>query len=164
MAAHYAEEILRFQPNGPYPLLGYSGGGWYAWAVAAELRRRGFTPGLIGLVDTSSTADIHPRLRLRQLIRRQLQRLPRRARALAAQDLRRWPAPQGTTAPQALDPEARPRPTQPLRGDYSLQLHTYYRPPRLPLLVDVFASRRQRRQHEELWNVYAMGRAVLHPC
>jgi len=182
MAAHYADEILRFQPTGPYHLLGYSGGGWYAWAVAAELRRRGATPGLIGLVDTGSTADLHRRVRLRQLIRRQLQRLPRRARALVGGDPGRWPAalaqkrealrylawtmlrPQGGTAPQALDPEARPRPTQPLRGDYFLQLHTYYRPPRLPLRVDVFASRGQLQQHEKLWNFYARGRAMLHPC
>jgi pimeloyl-ACP methyl ester carboxylesterase len=182
MAAHYADEILRFQPKGPYHLLGYSGGGWYAWAVAAELRRRGADPGLIGLVDTGSTADLHRRMRLRQLIRRQLQHLPRRARALVDVDPGRWPSalarkgkalryiawtllrPQGGTAPQVLDPEARPRPTQPLRGDYFLQLHTYYRPPRLPLRTHVFASRGQQHQLENLWNFYARGQALLHPC
>lgn len=66
MAVHYADEILRFQPRGPYHLLGYSGGGWYAWAVAAELHRRGATMGLIGLVDTGATSDLHRRLRFRQ--------------------------------------------------------------------------------------------------
>jgi hypothetical protein len=182
MAAHYADEILRFQPRGPYHLLGYSGGGWYAWAVAAELHRRGATPGLIGLVDTGATADVHRRLRLRQLVRRQLQHLPHRVCSLAATDVSRWPAalarkrqalqfiawtllrPKGTPAPQALNPTATPRPTQPMRGDYFLQLHTYFRPPRLPLRTDVFASRSQMNKHQRLWTFYAQGRAILHPC
>jgi amino acid adenylation domain-containing protein len=182
MAAHYADEILRFQPSGPYHLLGYSGGGWYAWAVAAELHRRGATLGLIGLVDTGSTADLHRRLRLRQLVRRQLQQLPRRARSLAAADLSDWPAAlnrrlqalqfitwtllrsQGRPAPQALNPTASPKPTQPIRGDYFLQLHTYYRPPRLPLRADVFASCSQINHLQKLWNFYAQGLAVVHPC
>jgi amino acid adenylation domain-containing protein len=182
MAAHYADEILRFQPSGPYHLLGYSGGGWYAWAVAAELHRRGATVGLIGLVDTGATADLHRRLRLRQLIRRQMQLLPCRARSLTATDFSRWPGalnrkrealqfitwtllrPQGTPAPLALNPTAGPRPTQPLRGDYFLQLHTYFRPQRLPLRADVFAARSRIATLRKLWNFYTQGRVVLHPC
>ncbi|MFM8278012.1 MAG: non-ribosomal peptide synthetase, partial [Cyanobium sp.] len=38
MAADYAEQILQRQPRGPIHLLGYSGGGWYAHAVALELQ------------------------------------------------------------------------------------------------------------------------------
>lgn len=41
MAARYAEEIATFFPNGPYILGGHSIGGMYAYAVAAELSRRG---------------------------------------------------------------------------------------------------------------------------
>jgi thioesterase domain-containing protein len=37
MAADYADQILRRQPEGPIHLLGYSAGGWYAHAVAIEL-------------------------------------------------------------------------------------------------------------------------------
>ncbi|MEV0298179.1 amino acid adenylation domain-containing protein [Nocardia sp. NPDC050710] len=40
-AAHYADEIQRTQPSGPYRLLGYSAGGPIAHAVAVELQRRG---------------------------------------------------------------------------------------------------------------------------
>jgi amino acid adenylation domain-containing protein len=182
MAAHYADEILRCQPSGPHHLLGYSGGGWYAWAVAAELHRRGARPGLIGLVDTGATADLHRRLRLRQLVLRQLRRLPRRARSLGNTDISRWPAalnrklqalqfiawtllrPRGAIAPEALNPTAVPKPTQPLRGDYFIQLHTYYRPPRLPLRTDVFAANSRMKEHQQLWNFYAQGQAVLHSC
>jgi amino acid adenylation domain-containing protein len=41
MARHYAQEIRRFQPVGPYWVSGYSAGGWIAYAVATELRRQG---------------------------------------------------------------------------------------------------------------------------
>ena len=41
MARHYAEEIRRLQPEGPYRVSGYSAGGWIAYAVATELRSEG---------------------------------------------------------------------------------------------------------------------------
>jgi hypothetical protein len=133
-------------------------------------------------VDTGATADLHRRLRLRQLVLRQLRRLPRRARSLGNTDLSRWPGalnrklqalqfiawtllrPRGAIAPEALNPTAVPKPTQPLRGDYFIQLHTYYRPPRLPLRTDVFAANSRMKEHQQLWNFYAQGQAVLHSC
>lgn len=182
MAAHYADEILRFQPRGPYHLLGYSGGGWYAWAVAAELRRRGGSLGLVGMVDTGGTADLHRRLRLQQLLLRKVHGLPVRARRWilsGSGDWRtvlrkKWSAlrfigwtllrPRGQKAPQVADPDALPRPTQPLRGDYFIQLHTYYRPPRLPVRTDIFAAVSSGNSHRRLWNFYSRGRAHFHPC
>jgi amino acid adenylation domain-containing protein len=65
MAAHYADEIRRFQPEGPYHLLGFSAGAWYAWAVAAELCRQGAAIGLLGLIDPGPTSRVHKRLLLR---------------------------------------------------------------------------------------------------
>jgi amino acid adenylation domain-containing protein len=182
MAAHYADEILRFRPHGPYHLLGYSGGGWYAWAVAAELRRRGASLGLVGMVDTGGTADLHRRLRMQQLLLRKMHRLPVRARQWILRGSgdrstvlsEKWNAlrfigwtllrPRGQMAPQASDPDAMPRPTQPLRGDYFIQLHTYYRPPRLPVRTDIFAAASAQKNHRRLWNFYSRGRAHIHPC
>ena len=182
MAAHYADEILRFRPHGPYHLLGYSGGGWYAWAVAAELRRRGASLGLVGMVDTGGTADLHRRLRLQQLLLRKMHRLPLRARRWILSGSGDWSTvlrekwnalrfigwtllrPRGQKAPQASDPDAMPRPTQPLRGDYFIQLHTYYRPPRLPVRTDIFAAASAQQNHRRLWNFYSRGRAHIHPC
>jgi hypothetical protein len=69
----------------------------------------------------------------------------------------------GEIAPQALDPDASPRPTQPLRGDYFLQLHTYYRPPRLPIRVDIFATRSAENDLQKLWDFYSTSNAYVHP-
>jgi len=181
MASHYASEILRFQPQGPIHLLGYSGGGWYAWAVAAEILSRGGCLGLVGLVDTSGTADLHRRLRLQKILFNGSQRLLRQdfhwrgirsvlrrnamRRKLEALRFHGWTLLRtpGGTAPQALDPDARPQPTQPLRGDYFLQLHTYYRPPRLPIRVDIFSARSAENNRRRLWNFYSRGNAYVHP-
>ena len=181
MASHYASEILCLRPHGAIHLLGYSGGGWYAWAVAAEILRRGGRLGLVGLVDTRGTADLHRRLRLHQLLLNgsqkllqqfshwrktpslpRLSSLRRKLESLRflAWTLLRTP---GEIAPQALDPDAKPRPTQPLRGDYFLQLHTYYRPPRLPIRVDIFGTRSAENDLRKLWNFYSTGKAYVHP-
>jgi pimeloyl-ACP methyl ester carboxylesterase len=182
MASHYASEILRLRPQGPFHLLGYSGGGWYAWAVAAEILRRGGCLGLIGLVDTRGTADLHRRLRLQQLLLngtqqllRQLSRwrdspsLPQRnslRRKLEAFRFHSWTLLRtpGGIAPNALDPDAMPRPTQPLGGDYFIQLHTYYRPPRLPVRADIFSTPSAENNQRKLWNFYATGEVYLHPA
>ena len=50
-ATQYADEICALQPQGPYVLCGFSLGGWYAYAVATELLRRGAKVKLI-LFDT----------------------------------------------------------------------------------------------------------------
>jgi amino acid adenylation domain-containing protein len=47
MAAQYADEIIALRPLGPYVLGGYSLGGWFAYAVATELKRRGATVKLL---------------------------------------------------------------------------------------------------------------------
>jgi amino acid adenylation domain-containing protein len=182
MASHYASEILRLRPQGPIHLLGYSGGGWYAWAVAAEILRRGGCLGLIGLVDTRGTADLHRRLRLQQLLLNGTQQLLRQLshwrdspslpqrnslrRKLEAFRFHSWTLfrTPGGIAPNALDPDAMPRPTQPLGGDYFIQLHTYYRPPRLPVRADIFSTPSAENNQRKLWNFYATGEAYLHPA
>jgi amino acid adenylation domain-containing protein len=182
MASHYASEILRLRPQGPLHLLGYSGGGWYAWAVAAEILRRGGCLGLIGLVDTQGTADLHRRLRLEQLLLNGTQLLFRQLnhwrdtsslpqwnslrRKLKAFRFHSWTLLRtpGGIAPQALDPNATPRPTQPLGGDYFLQIHIYYLPPRLPVRVDIFSTPAAENNQRKLWNFYASGNAYLHPA
>jgi thioesterase domain-containing protein len=52
MAAQCALEIRSVQPAGPYHLIGYSAGGWLAYALARELARRGEHVALLALVDT----------------------------------------------------------------------------------------------------------------
>lgn len=56
VAAHYAEVILKRQPDGPINLLGFSAGGWYAHAVAAELLNRGANLGRLLVLDSQPFA------------------------------------------------------------------------------------------------------------
>ena len=51
MAADYAAQIRRIQPQGPYALLGWSLGGTLAAGIAAELERTGESVSLLGMID-----------------------------------------------------------------------------------------------------------------
>jgi thioesterase domain-containing protein len=53
MARDYVDQIRLVQPDGPYHLLGWSLGGNTAFAVAAELERRGHQVGLLTILDAS---------------------------------------------------------------------------------------------------------------
>lgn len=52
MARHYAAEIRRLQPDGPYALGGTSAGGLIAYEVARQLEAAGETVALLALFDT----------------------------------------------------------------------------------------------------------------
>ncbi|MEM7260749.1 MAG: SDR family oxidoreductase [Planctomycetota bacterium] len=54
MVEEYIEEIRRVQPEGPYCLGGYSGGGILAYAMAQKLERDGHEVALVALLDTYS--------------------------------------------------------------------------------------------------------------
>ncbi len=51
MAVSYANVICQRQPEGPYYLLGFSVGGFFATAIASLLEKRGRSVAFIGLVD-----------------------------------------------------------------------------------------------------------------
>ncbi|MCZ6637142.1 MAG: non-ribosomal peptide synthetase [Alphaproteobacteria bacterium] len=54
MAAHYADEMRKIQPHGPYYLGGFSFGGRVAVYVARHLKAAGEEVGLLALLDTYS--------------------------------------------------------------------------------------------------------------
>ncbi|WP_416071302.1 amino acid adenylation domain-containing protein, partial [Streptomyces sp. NY05-11A] len=58
MAADYAEQIRKVQPEGPYLLLGWSAGGLVAHAVATELQRQGQRTALLAILDAYPVADL----------------------------------------------------------------------------------------------------------
>jgi amino acid adenylation domain-containing protein len=76
MVRHYADLLERQWPDGPLHLLGQSAGGWYAWALASELLRRGRPLGTLVILDTGPTAALSRRLLGWLLLQRALQRLP----------------------------------------------------------------------------------------
>ncbi|MEU1517123.1 non-ribosomal peptide synthase/polyketide synthase, partial [Streptomyces sp. NPDC005811] len=58
MAADYAQQIRKVQPEGPYLLLGWSAGGLVAHAVATELQRQGERTALLAILDAYPVADL----------------------------------------------------------------------------------------------------------
>ncbi|MFI6303358.1 amino acid adenylation domain-containing protein [Amycolatopsis thailandensis] len=53
LVGHYADDVVRIQPDGAFHLLGWSFGGMIAHALAAELLRRGREVALLTLLDTT---------------------------------------------------------------------------------------------------------------
>jgi aspartate racemase len=51
MASRYVEELLAFQPRGPYYLGGWSFGGIVAYEMSCQLERLGRTVAFLGLID-----------------------------------------------------------------------------------------------------------------
>jgi len=180
MAAAYAAEIRAFHPSGPYHLIGYSAGGWYAHAVAAELLHLGGSIGLFAVVDTGATADLHRRVRAPMVAGHLLRRLPLRLRELVdtgpsqlggflyqrasamrfhLAGMRRQ---QPINAPEDLETRA-VNPTLVNHSDYYVKVQTLYRPPRLPVAVDVISIRSTRLQKEWVWRFYARRGVRWHP-
>ncbi|MER7715442.1 amino acid adenylation domain-containing protein [Streptomyces flaveolus] len=58
MAADYADQIRKIQPQGPYLLLGWSAGGLIAHALACELQARGERTALLAILDAYPVKDV----------------------------------------------------------------------------------------------------------
>jgi thioesterase domain-containing protein/NAD(P)-dependent dehydrogenase (short-subunit alcohol dehydrogenase family)/aryl carrier-like protein len=56
LAAHYIQEILAFQPTGPFFVGGYSGGGVAAFEISRQLLSAGHEVAFLGLLDSFSPA------------------------------------------------------------------------------------------------------------
>jgi thioesterase domain-containing protein len=171
MAADYAEQILQRQPRGPIHLLGYSGGGWYAHAVALELQARGANLGLFGVLDSGVAARIHRRLGATLLWRHALPRLKaagaRRRQSPDPTD-QRWPLRRQLGQLHSLlywYLNLRvSRPGQKSRDDPFLEhLKRDYRPERSRLAVDLFAPEYNLPELQQLWSFYALGGVRCHP-
>ncbi len=67
IAAHYAEMLIQFQPNGAFRLAGYSAGGAFAYETARQLEIKGRTVAFLGIIDHSPRGvrqSLESRLRL----------------------------------------------------------------------------------------------------
>ncbi|NED60599.1 hypothetical protein G3I15_06645, partial [Streptomyces sp. SID10244] len=60
MAERYLAEIRRISPEGPYHLLGWSLGGYVAYAMAAALQSEGEEVAFLGVMDSSPTPEPVP--------------------------------------------------------------------------------------------------------
>jgi thioesterase domain-containing protein len=184
LAARYADQILASHPGGPIHLIGFSAGGWYAHAVAAALLQRGASIGMVAVLDTHASARIHRRIGLQRMGRTLLRRLPhhlpqlirppahQRRRHYVVERLQalhrhlnshlglRW----RRSRPGFARPGDTPKPeAAATREDPFLALHRSYRPPRLPLVVDLFVPASRLALLNELWSFYGRQGVRLHP-
>ncbi len=170
MAEHYATLIEECWPQGPYHLLGQSAGGWYAYAVAAALLRRGGSIGMLAILDTDRTAFISGRLRTSLLLRKTILRLPdyleqlrhskrprnvvkflrHHSRNLSA-ELQRFRPPPAPSQQQPHDHDVASG------HDYYDLLHSRYQPTPLPVTVHLFTTSRGERLKCRLWRAHACG-------
>ena len=176
MAEHYANLIDEHWPAGVVHLLGQSAGGWYAWAVASELLRRGRSFGLVVILDSGPTAAISRRLRGSLLLRRSIRRVPvyalllrhskrprnllaffkERQRKLASH-LSRF-----SSDASSLPVEApKPSEVEEVGLDYFDLLHRRYRPGPQPLRVHLLTSRHDPHLKHRLWRAMACGGVVV---
>jgi len=180
LADAYAEEILSSHQGGPIHLMGYSAGGWYAYALAAALLQRRAPLGMVAIIDTSATTRIHRRVGIPlfggQVVSRLLPALRGTLRPPQGQHRRRYaidrlrslnraarvylrmgiPGPRARAIIAGLRGIATP-PCEPYPDPYLQLLFTGYRPPRLPIAVDLFAPQRQMRKVHAIWTFYARG-------
>ena len=142
LACHYAACIQRQQPQGPYRLMAGSAGGWIAYAVAGALLEQGVQIDRLILLDTLANPPLRRRTRLRMLQAYGHQRLtrPRDDQRSTIDDLRfilgpRWRR-QGLVERFGLGLHAR-RWLRDDDTDPTLAMVRRFRPPRLPLDIDL---------------------------
>lgn len=90
MAKRYAHEIVSMELRGPVHLTGHSAGGWFAWAVAAQLRAAGIDVGQLVLLDTIDTTRLPRRLHAESLFWTTLGLVPKRLGSIVSAKPARW--------------------------------------------------------------------------
>ncbi len=93
MARGYAREVQSFQPEGPYRLAGFSAGGWFAYALATELRREGHEV-IIFVFDTNPICRLPWNARGAQLLWRilaSISGLSHHTQMMSGMPAREWP-------------------------------------------------------------------------
>jgi thioesterase domain-containing protein len=182
-AKAFAEEILAAHSGGPIHLMGYSAGGWYAFALAAALLQRQAPLGVVAILDTNPIgrvprqlglslfsrmlgAELAPKL-LRCLRRRQGKQTRRRYVLDVLQDLRlrtslylRVPLSPNHRAIRRWFHGTKPPAPEPF-----VQLVRESGHPRqgLPLSVDLFAIPDSVAVLSQLWRFYASKGVRTHP-
>ena len=172
MTQAYADEIMAAHRGGPIHLMGYSAGGWYAYAVAAALLQRKAQVGVVAVLDSQVTVQIDPRLGLALLTLKILSRVRGEQRQVQRDFrwsyLKTWLITLSSMTglylgvrlptPQRLAARIRGAASPLGRGEPYVQLLiSGYRPPRLPLVVDLFSPQGHLQLSRKLWSFYALG-------
>ena len=163
MAAYYADQIRALHPSGPYYLLGYSLGGWIAYAVADQLLKKGGRISLFVVLDTEAEAKValgirlhmHKSLHLEQARKGGAGLLPVVVYGLKLVGRRLQKCLGGQPEPSL------PLIETPLSGDYFEAVCHRYEPPRLPLFVHLVVQSERKPWQIEFWHHYALGGVMI---
>jgi thioesterase domain-containing protein len=83
LAGYFATQISEFQPDGPYIIAGYCAGGGIAFELAQQLQRSGATISFLALFACPFPTYFRFGAQLAQLLKQQVARVGKHARALA---------------------------------------------------------------------------------
>ncbi len=173
MAGHYAQEIRSVQPDGPYNLIGYSAGGWIAYAVAQELQRQG-QQARLHVLDTVMSCRLPLPLRILEATLHLLHRLPVHLRSLLRapagrkpewlrgrlrqfrENLRRQRGKGGAT------PKGTGSVEPPEGRDYFAHIASLYRPKRYKGDLVLFAATGTPAYMRLFWRYLIAGRLEVH--
>jgi thioesterase domain-containing protein len=150
LAQIYADDILAKHPGGPIHLIGWSAGGWWAFATAGALLRRGADIGVVATLD-SPVVPVVPTT-LRRMIRGQ-EMVGRITHTPAGQPWIRHAA--KVVAANLVSGQPPPR------GAFLDELRRTSLKP-LPVRVQVFCPPDQLAARRTLWRHYALGGVDTH--
>ena len=153
----YADAIMRHHPGGPVHLVGFSAGGWWAFATAGALLRRGTRLGLVAVIDSP------PASQLPSLVRVKLRAQNIFATAMHAPAGQRWSQHAGRmiarrlarlTASQQQPAQAPSHPLLSVLRQETLQP--------FPISIELFTPAHRRRERLSLWRRFARGNILCH--
>jgi amino acid adenylation domain-containing protein len=161
MARSYADSIIDQVPRGLIHLVGHSAGGWYAFAVASALIDRGRTIGMLAILDSHAQgAKLHPGVRIRLLPLE----LPRRVAGVVGRLRQPRSGLNKDARIRQLAAAGRILPTTRADDDpYVALIRRSFRPPRLPITVDLFGPASTMPLLRATWRRYALGGLRCHP-
>jgi acyl-coenzyme A synthetase/AMP-(fatty) acid ligase len=153
----YAEAIMRHHPGGPIHLVGFSAGGWWAFATAGALLRRGARLGLVAVIDSP------PATQLPSLVQVKLRAQNIFATATNAPAGQRWSQHAGRMIARRL-PRLAASQQQPARAPSHPLLSVLRREtlPPLPISIELFTPAHRRRERLSLWRRFARGTILCH--
>ena len=174
MADYYADQIRALHPTGPYYLLGYSLGGWIAYAVAEALIKKGGRIALLLLLDTEAEAKIALRARLRQDLALHLEQAFRQKRGLlplcdyglrlVRKHLQRLLFPQSPQSETPCSPIAAQEGSDQHKAppDSFERACGRYTPPSLEVRMELFIPSERKPWQIDFWHDYARQGVRIH--
>jgi amino acid adenylation domain-containing protein len=171
MADYYADQIRAIHPRGPYYLLGYSLGGWIAYAVADQLIKKGGRIALLLLLDTEAEAKVGLGVRFRQHLALHLEQAFQQRKGilplcdygwrLVCRQLHRRLFPQEETPcrPIVAHEGNAQRKASP---DLIEQACGRYEPPPLQVQMELFIPSERKPWQIDFWRYYALQGVRIH--